>query len=137
MSDDGRPTTDHRRVAAGAHKRLGGDGATGRRTPSGVDRRRWSVVGRRSSVVGLPLPVSVVVPARDESGTIDGVLEALLGQREAADEILVVDAGSRDDTAARVGRWSARYPQIRLLSIGPAYPGEARNAGIAAVRHAW
>jgi cellulose synthase/poly-beta-1,6-N-acetylglucosamine synthase-like glycosyltransferase len=83
------------------------------------------------------LPVSVVVPARDEGGTIDALIESLLAQSGAPTEIVVVDGGSRDDTVVRVRQWSERDSRIRLIRVGPAYPGEARNAGIAAAASYW
>jgi cellulose synthase/poly-beta-1,6-N-acetylglucosamine synthase-like glycosyltransferase len=83
------------------------------------------------------LPVSVVVPVRDEGGTVDALLHSLLEQSRPPGEIVVVDAGSGDDTAERVRRWGDRYPAIRLVQTGPAHPGEARNAGIAAAAHTW
>jgi glycosyltransferase involved in cell wall biosynthesis len=79
----------------------------------------------------------VVIPARDEGESIDALLDSLLRQRRRAAEIVVVDAGSRDDTADRVRRWSERVAAIRLVEAGEAYPGEARNAGIAAASFDW
>jgi cellulose synthase/poly-beta-1,6-N-acetylglucosamine synthase-like glycosyltransferase len=56
-----------------------------------------------------PLPpeapfVSIIVPARDEAGVIEGCLEALLASDYPASsyEVIVVDDFSHDDTAARV-----------------------------------
>jgi len=83
------------------------------------------------------LPIAVVVPARDEAHSIDALLQSLLEQSRAAAEIVVVDAGSRDDTAERVRRWAERCASVRLVTAGPAYPGEARNIGIAATTQEW
>src|SRR5947208_1974753 len=83
------------------------------------------------------LPVTIVVPVRDEGGTIDALLRSLLDQSRAPAEIVIVDAGSRDDTAECVRRWSDQYPEIRLVEAGAAHPGEARNAGITASSHEW
>jgi GT2 family glycosyltransferase len=84
-----------------------------------------------------PPPVTVVVPLRDESATVDGLLESLVEQSRPPAEIVLVDAGSRDDTVERVRRWSQRSTAIRLLEMGPAHPGQARNAGIAAAHYGW
>ena len=43
--------------------------------------------------------VSVVVPARNEAGRLPGLLAALAAQSRPADEVLVVDDDSEDDTA--------------------------------------
>ena len=51
-----------------------------------------------------PQPVSIVIAARDESATIDTCLRQLTRQTHPVElcEIIVVDDGSQDDTAARV-----------------------------------
>lgn len=47
-----------------------------------------------------PLSCSVIVPVRDDAVELRGLLEALARQRELALEIIVVDNGSTDDSAA-------------------------------------
>ncbi|SOC89508.1 Glycosyltransferases, probably involved in cell wall biogenesis [Curtobacterium sp. 314Chir4.1] len=44
--------------------------------------------------------VSVVVPVRDDAAHLRQCLDALAGQSVPADEVIVVDNGSRDDSAA-------------------------------------
>ncbi|MCE8540156.1 glycosyltransferase [Ruegeria pomeroyi] len=86
---------------------------------------------------GGPL-VSVLMPARDAEATIGTALRSLRDQSWQALEILVIDNGSRDDTAAIVRRHAAGDPRIRLLD-GSAEPGAypARNIGLAAARGAF
>ena len=75
--------------------------------------------------------VSVLLPARDEAGHIDACLAALRAAADAAGgpgtpsrlEILVLDDGSADDTAARVAAVAAVDPRVRLLSGSPTPPG--------------
>ena len=62
--------------------------------------------------------LSVVIPARDEEGSIPETLENLVRALEAASidfEIIVVDDGSSDGTAARVREAALRHPGIRLI----------------------
>ena len=74
--------------------------------------------------------ISVVVPARDEAGSITSCLSALLSQGMDEDfEIVVVDNGSSDATAELV----ATYP-VRLVSEPRPGRSKARNAGIRAAR---
>ncbi|MGN6608040.1 MAG: glycosyltransferase [Jatrophihabitans sp.] len=61
---------------------------------------------RARPVADLP-PVSVLVPARDETATIDACLTAL-GAQDVAAELVVVDDLSSDDTAARARGHGAR-----------------------------
>ncbi|HOT91980.1 MAG TPA: glycosyltransferase family 2 protein [Anaerolineae bacterium] len=63
----------------------------------------------------MPLAVSVVIPAYNEELGIGPVLEQLRGvlaDAPFAYEIIVVDDGSQDDTAAVV----RRYPDVRLIT---------------------
>jgi glycosyltransferase involved in cell wall biosynthesis len=59
-------------------------------------------------------PVSVVIPARNESLYLGACLASLAGER-AICEIVVVDDRSTDDTRAVAERAAARDPRIRVL----------------------
>jgi len=60
-------------------------------------------------------PVSVLLPARDEAATIAQALADLQNQTHPALEIIVVDDGSRDATAAIVETMARTDTRIRLL----------------------
>jgi glycosyltransferase involved in cell wall biosynthesis len=79
---------------------------------------------------GEPL-VSVVVPARDAGRTLRRALEATAAQAlDGPFEVIVVDDGSRDRTAAIAEAFGA---PVRLVRAGAARgPGGARNLGVAA-----
>jgi glycosyltransferase involved in cell wall biosynthesis len=81
------------------------------------------------------LPVSVAIPARDETETIVALLDSLLNQTHAPEEIIVADGGSKDGTAEKARGYAARG--VITLEIGPAFPGRGRNAAIRAARHEW
>jgi chlorobactene glucosyltransferase len=63
--------------------------------------------------------VTVVIPARNESETIEGVVRSLLASSYGAFELLVVDDRSTDDTAAIVERLAAGDARVRLLRGEP------------------
>jgi chlorobactene glucosyltransferase len=63
--------------------------------------------------------VSVVIPARNESETIEAVVHSILASSYGAFEVLVVDDRSTDDTAAIVERLAARDPRVRLVRGEP------------------
>ncbi|MBI2214508.1 MAG: glycosyltransferase [Acidobacteria bacterium] len=78
---------------------------------------------------------SVVIPTHNRIAMLERVLDALGQQLEAPKfEVVVIDDGSNDDTAARVSahldskRWS--YP-LRFESQQNSGPGLARNRGVA------
>lgn len=61
---------------------------------------------------------SIVIPAYNESQRIAAALEKILAHAQESRwmaEILVVNDGSRDDTAEIVRRYSARNPSVRLV----------------------
>lgn len=68
-------------------------------------------------------PVSVIIPARNESATIATVVRSVLASTYQPLEVIVVDDGSTDDTAARVIRLAADDGRLRLLSGAPLPPG--------------
>jgi glycosyltransferase involved in cell wall biosynthesis len=80
--------------------------------------------------------VSLIVPLRNESATVGALLESIAGQTHPPSEVLVVDAGSEDDTAAQVTSFVSPIP-LRLVPMGELFPGLARNAGAAAATHPW
>lgn len=74
---------------------------------------------------------SIVIPARNEDGSITGTIGALSRELSAAaipHEIVVVDDGSTDSTAARVRELAASLPELRLV------PNEGRHGFGMAVR---
>jgi len=84
----------------------------------------------------MPAPplVSVIVPAHNAAATIDRTLASVCDQTHSALDIVVVDDGSTDDTAARVRGWVDRDVRVRLLQQTNAGVAAARNAGITAAR---
>jgi hypothetical protein len=79
---------------------------------------------RRPPLPAGPLPrLSVLIPARDEEANIGPLLEGVLASRGVELEVLVLDDGSRDGTAAAVERIAARDGRVRLLRGAPLPPG--------------
>jgi glycosyltransferase involved in cell wall biosynthesis len=74
------------------------------------------------------LPISVIVPTLNEAPRLHAALDTVWW----ADEVIVVDAGSTDDTTLVARRFGARVMSVRGSTIGA-----QRNAGIAAARNEW
>jgi glycosyltransferase involved in cell wall biosynthesis len=90
-----------------------------------------------------PVIVGVVIPCRNEAHWIGEVLDALAAQDRRPDDVVVVDDGSSDGTAAAVAAWphgtSAGQTRPDALSVrviaGPQRGvAAAVNAGVAALR---
>lgn len=78
------------------------------------------------------MDVSVVIPARNRAHTLPACLASVQAQTRPAREVIVVDDGSSDDTAAVAERHGARVLR------GPARGAQAaRNAGVQAARGDW
>lgn len=65
--------------------------------------------------------VTVLVPARNESGNIEACLQSLLAQDYPAHllQIIVIDDASEDDTASKVESIAARHPHVSCLRMPP------------------
>jgi dolichol-phosphate mannosyltransferase len=64
------------------------------------------------------MKLSIVIPARNEDGCIAETLSSLIATAEAEAievDIVVVDDGSTDGTAACVNEFSAKYRSVRLV----------------------
>jgi glycosyltransferase involved in cell wall biosynthesis len=62
--------------------------------------------------------LSIVIPAYNESARIDDALERVMSciaEQGWDAEVLVVDDGSKDNTAAIVQRWMADHPRLHLI----------------------
>jgi glycosyltransferase involved in cell wall biosynthesis len=83
--------------------------------------------------------ISVIIPAHNRAHLIGETLRSLLNQTLAADEIIVVDDGSTDDTAnsaqAAFTEWSGmkdkgqKSPEFKVIRQENKGPAAARNAG--------
>jgi len=86
--------------------------------------------------------LTIVVPAYNEGRRLPATLETLCSYLESsplrAKEIVVVDDGSTDQTAAIVREWSVRNPMVRLLqNPGNRGKGYAVRAGFGEARCEW
>jgi cellulose synthase/poly-beta-1,6-N-acetylglucosamine synthase-like glycosyltransferase/peptidoglycan/xylan/chitin deacetylase (PgdA/CDA1 family)/spore germination protein YaaH len=91
---------------------------------------------RRGPKVEFTEPISVVVAAYNEAKVIAETLRALLTtDYKGQIEVIVVDDGSRDETAAEVERIAQVDPRVRLLQQENRGKALALQRGLAAVHH--
>jgi glycosyltransferase involved in cell wall biosynthesis len=76
--------------------------------------------------------VSVVIPTYNRASLVAQAVESALAASRPGDEVIVVDDGSTDDTAARLG--AVFGDRIRYVPSAHVGPGAIRNLGIREAR---
>lgn len=87
-----------------------------------------------NSKAALP-PVSVLIPAFNEGKTLQKTLHALLQSSHKDVEVVVINDGSTDDTAAVVGKIAESHKHVRLINKENAGKSAALNLGFREARH--
>ncbi len=75
--------------------------------------------------------VGLVIPVQDEETSIMALLRSIGRQRRPPDEVVLVDAGSRDDTVERALSIVSSCP-LKIVRSERVHPGVARNRGVGA-----
>lgn len=78
--------------------------------------------------------ISVIVPARNMSCFIDRTLQSVLRQTHGDIEVIAVDDGSTDETAAIVTAIARQDERVRLLRTEPIGVSAARNLAVSQCR---
>jgi len=92
---------------------------------------------RRGPKANFAEPISVVVAAYNEEKVLAGTLRTLLATDYRGEiEVVVVDDGSRDQTAAEVERFAQSESRVRLLQQDNHGKARALQRGLAAARNA-
>ena len=84
-----------------------------------------------------PCPVSVLIPAYNAQATLLRTLQSVEQQSFGDFEVIVVDDGSRDDTARIGADFAAGDARFRLVRQANAGAAAARNAALALARGEW
>src|SRR5262245_31118099 len=71
------------------------------------------------------LSISVVLPNYNHARFLPRSLTCLLRQTRPADEVIVIDDGSTDDSLAVIGEFARREPRVRVLR-------NEKNSGVVA-----
>ncbi|HVW35544.1 MAG TPA: glycosyltransferase [Acidimicrobiia bacterium] len=83
----------------------------------------------------MPAEITVVLPAHNEAGMLEDAVSEVAGglrQRGRSFEIVVVENGSTDETAAIANRLAGDVPELRALSLAEPDYGRALRAGLLA-----
>lgn len=91
----------------------------------------------RGAAAGFTPPVTVILPAYNESKVICRTLDGLLRADYPGLEILVVDDGSTDDTLALARAYEQIHPRVRVISKTNGGKWSALNLGFREIQHAY
>jgi hypothetical protein len=87
------------------------------------------------------VPVTVVVPIRNEVATLPELLGALERLTVKPVEIIFVDTGSSDNSVTVIRDWVDKTECVdmswQVLELQDGYPGAARNAGVMVATQGW
>ena len=75
--------------------------------------------------------ISVIMPAYNAARFIESSAESVLAQTWRELELIIVNDGSTDDTAAAADAIARRDERVRVFNIENSGPANARNFGIA------
>ena len=79
--------------------------------------------------------VSIIIPTHNRAGLLPRALASALGQTYSPVEVVVVDDGSTDGTAALIDVWTARHANLRCLRHDTRRGASAaRNLGLREAR---
>ncbi|OOZ42549.1 glycosyl transferase [Solemya elarraichensis gill symbiont] len=77
--------------------------------------------------------MSVIIPTFNRAATLSRAIDSVIAQTHTADEIIIVDDGSTDETQQLL----ANYPQLKVIRQQNLGVSAARNLGIAKASGEW
>ncbi|WP_245828401.1 glycosyltransferase family 2 protein [Solemya elarraichensis gill symbiont] len=77
--------------------------------------------------------ISVIIPTFNRAATLSRAIDSVIAQTHTADEIIIVDDGSTDETQQLL----ANYPQLKVIRQQNLGVSAARNLGIAKASGEW
>ncbi len=80
--------------------------------------------------------ISLIIPLQDEERSVEALIQSISKQSLSPDEVVIVDAGSTDETVRRAHAVPMRT-RMRIVPGGRVHPGVARNIGAAASGLEW
>jgi glycosyltransferase involved in cell wall biosynthesis len=80
------------------------------------------------------MQISVIIPSFNRSHTLARALQSVYDQSSPVEEVILIDDGSTDDSAAMVAR---DFPEVEVIRQSNSGVSAARNRGIQAARHEW
>ena len=82
-------------------------------------------------------PISLIIPVYNESKTIAALIDTIRKQSLQPAEVIIVDAGSADNTIELIKQLSGNNQLFQIIEAGRAMPGKARNIGAEKAKYEW
>ncbi len=80
------------------------------------------------------ITISVVIPSYNRAHHLERTIDSVLAQSRSADEIIIVDDGSTDNTRVLL---ESKYPQTQTIYQNNKGVSAARNTGIRQAKNSW
>jgi glycosyltransferase involved in cell wall biosynthesis len=81
--------------------------------------------------------LSLVIPLKNESSSIEALIQSIRNQSYQPAEIILVDGGSTDNTVKLLKQLTMDDPRFRIIEVEQAMPGKGRNIGTENAIHPW
>lgn len=81
--------------------------------------------------------ISVIIPTYQAGATLENALKTIVGQSFQNYEILIMDGGSKDETARIAEEYSAQWSNLKFFTAPDKGIYDAMNKGILAARGDW
>ncbi len=78
---------------------------------------------------------SIIMPVKNEESNVKEAVQILFDQTLKPDEVVVVEAGSRDNTLKILQELQRANPALKVIHLDSAFPGKARNVAIKAANN--
>ena len=86
------------------------------------------------------LPISLIMPILNEENNIRHTLDRIKKLEEWPEELIIIDAGSIDQTISIINNWFIKQEKIfkyKIIIEKNAFPGRGRNIGIRNANNDW
>jgi len=83
------------------------------------------------------MEISLVIPVKNEAGTLEHLYASIRRQTRRPDEVIIVDGGSTDQTIEIGKRLSSAESNLKFIETPQGSPGKGRNVGAANAQFEW
>jgi len=75
------------------------------------------------------MTISLIIPVRNEAGSVDTTMAAIMNSTVIPDQIVIADGQSDDDTVEKFQAWKDRHANLKVVENSSRWSGAGRNVG--------